>query len=400
MNIIIIFKYAYNSLLSQKLRTMLSIIAIAIGMFSVFFFDWNLNGINQQIQKTAFQFGTDLIVIVPTQVSGNILTSARRTNIIPIRESFNAKDINGIKLINGISKVSGFIGGLTNVSYLGEVKILNVVGMYKEDIDIIPNIEVERGRWLINKGEVVVGARITQLFKEQSIDVGKTIKINNKTFVIVGILKPSGSFLQSLDDRLILNIDDARQVLSDAVKNNEFSIIIVKAGNSNNIKAISEQIDSVLAKNKMSDRLKGYTIITADVINENVNMLIAVVNLFFILISSISIIVGVINLGNSFYMAVIDKTREIATLRALGVTIDEMRRILYVQAIMICSISIFLGYGLAFIIGSLQGFVPFSPDYPILVFFAFFVLIISIIVAFLSSSEIVKLKPAQALRYE
>lgn len=395
-----IFYFAKKSMKYANIRTFLTILAIFMGMFSVVLLTGIAKGMNENIHKTLKTIGSDMIIVVPTTVSSNVFLTSTSAGFKALTTRFYEKDLEKIRLIPGVEMALPVVTGNVRLKYNNKEFNGNIFGVDKEAIDIIHTITVEKGRWLRGKYDVVIGGKVHEKFKE-NIKVGKGLIINNKTFRIVGILKPTGDALARVDNMIFIPFDTAKELLTYQYTKGEIASMLIKVAKGFDAEKVGKKIDMFLMNYKHVDKdRKGYTVITPKFISNQINNITNILNLFFLGVSGIAIIVGLVGVGNTMYMNVIDRYKEIGTLKAIGAKPKDIMKIYMIEGIILGFLGAFMGFLLALIIGLSIPFIPFDVDFPLTILAFLIIIIGSAFASFIPSKIASKIPPSIALRYE
>jgi putative ABC transport system permease protein len=277
------------------------------------------------------------------------------------------------------------------------------------------NVEIEEGRdFLPNERRVVIlGSRIAKEMFSQKIPVDSQITVGGISFRVIGILKESGGQMGLLDNTIFMNIKDARDVIPN-IEKDKYSIINVKIEDTSSIDTMISKIDeSLMMKRRETPDKKTYTIISSKQIAQNVNMIISSMNLFIGGIAGVSLVVGAVGIANTMFTSVIERTRQIGTLKALGAKNSEIMKMFLFESTLIGFIGGLIGVFLGFIVTGLLnefGVRMFSfpgarmpsaiitPD--IILLGLSFSTIIGALSGLIPAKRAAELEPVEALRYE
>ncbi|MEM5854611.1 MAG: FtsX-like permease family protein, partial [Candidatus Aenigmatarchaeota archaeon] len=327
----------------------------------------------------------------------------------------NDKDIQVIKSIPEVRYVSGLISGRVELSYLGEKIFVMVQGVDLGGRRIIKKIEVEEGRNLMpgDVNVVVIGNYVANKMFKSKIPLNSQVNVAGKPFRVVGILKASTGVggMIGIDNSIYMPLTSAKTVLN--VSSNEYNSILVKVESVEIVDEIEEKIDKLLMlSRKVTEETKDYTITSVKSIQERVLSVMGTLNFFLAGIAAISLIVGAVGIANTMFMSVIERTRHIGTLKALGATDNEIMLLFLIESGLIGLVGGLLGIfsglivsgmiseiGIRMVgIGTTQTVVFISPQ--LILFTLAFSLLIGILSGLLPARRAAKLQPVEALRYE
>jgi putative ABC transport system permease protein len=280
--------------------------------------------------------------------------------------------------------------------------------------------ELESGRFLTpgDGNVVVIGYRVANDMFKQPLVINTQISIEGKTFKIVGILKESGGVggMGGSDNTVFMPITAARTIIED-INTNQFSSIQVKVADSELVNEVISNIEQKLMLSRhVTNSTKDFTITSAQAMQETISSVMGTVNLFLTGIAAISLVVGAIGIANTMFTSVMERTRQIGTLKALGTTNFEIMKLFVFESAMIGFVGGLIGIFLGFIasgvisemgirmmgMGGRAGMgTNLTVITPQLVLFAIgFSVFIGIISGLLPARRAASLQPVEALRYE
>ncbi|MFH7903200.1 MAG: ABC transporter permease [Candidatus Aenigmatarchaeota archaeon] len=412
MNLIEIFIIIFKNLQRRKLRSFLTILGIIIGS-AVFIAIFNLGkAMEESIAYTLERnLGSDIITILPIQMGRRAQFAFTRT------ATFSESDINKIKKIDGVENVYGIFYYNLPVKYKREEYRLLVYGIY--GIDSWTKIEAERigikyGRFIEKEGEVILGFRASTEFFKENIKVGDKIQILNKTFIVVGILNEAGGILSNFDRAIFISIKDFKKIYE---TNNQLNSIVIKVKKDYNIEDVGKNVyDLLLYLRKEEEGKETFTIVTPSFYRNIVSETLSTLSVFLLSIAFVSILVGSIGISNTMFTAVLERTKEIGILKAIGAKNRDILKIFLFESAIIgligsiigCIIGIFLSLGLQYIVTSYIGSMIFRRGIENLVTIDYTSIGIALLIGFLCGTfagyfpakRASKLEAIEALRYE
>jgi putative ABC transport system permease protein len=313
--------YIANNFKYRKLRTYLTLIAIAIGVCAIVVLMSISDGLIEQIKDQLQAFGPKNAVIIPGDTRFNLQTSNFR---LPTQGKLYEKDYQTVKLNPAIVYLNKRINFRTSLNYKGQDLTVSVGGVEPEKFFKMMNLSVKKGR-LIEQGEekaAVIGVSFTDksILKKEQMDVGSIFYLgDNKTkFKVVGILEDTNAVAKNA---IIINIEDAKKIAYDEkkIEENELSAIAFQVADDYELKEVVEQIeDKLKTTRKLPIGKKDFTIVTADFILAQVSSIIGIATAFVGFITGLSFLIGGIGIANTLYMNVIERTKEIGIMRAVG----------------------------------------------------------------------------------
>lgn len=411
------FKLALNILLHSKLRSWLTIIGIVIGVAAVVAIVSIGEGAQVNVQERLSGLGADLITISPgfERASGGwrgLHGRERRGSetLSSSQKNLTDKDIQTIKSIEGIKFINGIVSGRADTFYLAESSSVSVDGIDPLAWKNIVITDLEAGRYL-NPGDtnvVVVGNRIAKSTFKQPLALNRAVTIEGRLFKVVGILKEAGS--GGNDDRIFMPIDTAREILEDAGKK-KFDSIVVKVNNPDLVDQVSGQMESkLMISRRVTDRNKDFSITSSQAIQERVQGITQTFTIFLGAIAAVSLLVGAVGIANTMFTSVLEKTKEIGIMKAIGAKNHDIMIVFLINSGLVGLVGGILGISLGSLIssvlpnfitrlgpgGQLRTIIPTS----LLISALLISIIIGMIAGAIPAYRASKLKPVDALRYE
>lgn len=396
-----ILKIIIRNLSYQRLRTSLTLLGVVIGIAAIVSMvsigDATQRSINEQFEK----LGTDKILITPGSPTSIGFSGATLGT-----ERLTTSDVDVVKRVNGVESTFGILGRTAKIEFGRETQYATVLAIPTESrvrYEELKGFEIKDGRDLrsSDKYSTVVGYLVrTKVFKKE-IKVRDRLKINDKSFRVVGILKKIGN---PMDDMVIaIPMSAAKEIFNNT---NEVSMIFVDVRNDYNIENVADKIKDRLKKSRGTEDFKVQTF--GDIMHM-ANKILGILKYLFIGIASISLLVGGIGIMNIMLMTVMERTKEIGVMKATGAT-NKLVLFLFLGEAAIVGligglIGFTLGIGGSYIIGGIAGNMV---GIPVRIIFSseLFLgsVIFSVIVGTLSGMypayRASRLDPVDALRYE
>jgi len=418
-----IIKLSLNSLSHRGMRSWLTILGIVIGVAAVVSILSIGSGMQQAVSGQLGGLGADIITISSgsSRAFGMGFGERETTGQTTTSQNLTVKDVQIIKTVSGVKFVDGIVSGRASITYLTESGSVTVEGVDPLAWKEMTTSELDSGRFLTSGDEnsVVIGYRIANSMFKQQLVVNTQISIEEKPFRIVGILKQSGSIggMGGSDSNVIMPISAARTIVDDVLAN-QFSSIQLKVADSNSVDEIMSNLDQRLMLSRHeTNETKSFTVTSAQAMQETISSVMETLNLFLTGIAAISLLVGAIGIANTMFMSVVERTRQIGTLKALGTTNFEIMKLFVFESAMIGFMGGLIGIFLGFIAsgtiselgvrmigvgGGMRGagssITTITPE---LVLFALgFSVIIGVVSGLLPARKAASLQPIEALRYE
>lgn len=389
------FLMAINSISHRKLRSWLTVIGIIIGVAAIISLITTSRSLESTIEQQFEQFGANRILISAKGFQGPGTLS----------QGLTQEDVETIEKISGFKYVVPALFRTSEIKHNKETGFTLVGGIPAENFEQFfedAGIEIQEGRNIQDneKNVAIIGALAAKEMFDKELRIGEDIEINKQEFEIVGILEEVGN---SQDDNQInIPIDAAREIFNEP---EAVDTIIAQVKSSSDIPLLQEKIEKELER-KRDDT--NFQVLTATQILEQINQVLGVMQVVLVGIAAISLVVGAIGIMNSMYTSVLERTKDIGIMKAIGARNLDILQIFLIESGLIGFVGgifgIILGTIMALIIGQFSknaGFLLIINIEPlILIFGLLFAFIVGVISGSLPAYQASKLKPVDALRYE
>ncbi|MCX6776141.1 MAG: ABC transporter permease [Candidatus Micrarchaeota archaeon] len=390
--------YSVRNLTSRKLRSYLTILGIVIGIAAIVTLISVAQGVNDFIMDQLGMLGGNWITITPGSLRQSIMggTTGKVTTV----------DGSALRAIPGV----------TDIMY--ELQIMRLPVQYKnETANAIgggwtPNvfsftslIEVGEGRpFKENERHVaVIGYTLANdLFKDK-INVNQLIKIGNTTFRVVGITKKSTGLSATMGSMVAMPLDDAREFLGNQRLPNQVDEIGVLVADGYDVDKVGEQVTVKMRQlHHVGEDNEDFTVMTPSFIAERVNLITGTLELFLSGIAGIALLVGGIGIANTMFMSVMERTKEIGVLKAIGATDNIVLEMFLLESSIIGLVGGAIGLVLAGIATLVLNYfgVPTEISPELAIFGLSFSVIVGAVSGFFPARRASQLMPVEALRYE
>ncbi len=385
----------------RPIRSWLTILGIVIAIMLVVVIFSLGSGVQNAVARFLQQFGSDLIIIFPGKETNPFLGLAGG-------QKFKEEDLLNLKNIKGVQLVVPMNIAFFNVEFKGEKKSVMTHAQPWREYKIIAEesqaIRLLDGKWPESDDarEVILGYRAAFKLFRNIPKVGDEIIIKSRRFEIVGIFSEIG--LQDEDNQIWMSIKEFQSLVSQR----GFSSAAIKVEQGANIDFVAKQIKYQLSKQEV---VRDFSVLTPEKANRLVGNILSVIEVSFLLIALISLIVGAVGVMNTMYTSVLERTKQIGIMKAIGASDGAILSLFLIESGMIGLVGGILGIAFGIFSAYLIGLIAASLgvgglfSFASLDFFGFFaILIITFIVGLISgilpARQAAKMEPAEALRYE
>ncbi|MBS3136168.1 ABC transporter permease [Candidatus Woesearchaeota archaeon] len=340
-----------RSLASRKTRTYLTMIGIFIGIASVVALIGLGEGLRLAISSQFGFLGTDVLSI---QASGlNFAGPPGAAVANPLTGDLTDK----IKKVKGVETVINRYLESAPVEF-NDKQVISIVysmpdGTDRQALESMVNIKAMSGRMLKDGDgkKVMLGHDFTkELSFGKDVAVGDRILIKGIEFEVVGLLEKKGSFI--LDSSIGMNED----VLIELFKNdNTINAIAVKVKDEKEINDVKSGIEKLLRKEReVKEGEEDFVVESPQSVLDSLDSTLFAVQMFVIIIALISIVVGGIGITNTMYTAVLERTKEIGIMKAIGARNSIIFTLFFIESGLLGLIGGIIGIllGLGFAYGS------------------------------------------------
>ena len=408
-------KMALNMLLHSKLRSWLTIIGIVIGVGAVVGIISLGDAMEASVQSRLADMDLTKITITPGYSraqshmpgSGNNDRGGGSTTDAQLTDD----DVSALRGIEGIMYIAGEISGREEVGYTGETSTLSITGVDPQVWQYMTTLKTESGRMLkpADKYVAVVGSGVASGIFDQDVGINQVITINGKSVRIVGILAEEGG---SEDRQIYIPIDSAVNVIEDA-EEDVFDSITVKAQSEDMVDSVATAIEEKLMNSHhiVREDDRDFSVTASKSRAESVTEMTDSMTLFLGAIAAVSLLVGAVGIANTMFTAVLEKTKEIGTMKAIGAKNRDILMIFVYNSAMVGFVGGIFGVMLGGLVSALFPFLgvtimrggrgmslSLSPG--LMIFGLTLAVLIGIISGAIPAYRASKLKPVDALRYE
>ncbi len=399
------FSLAFNNLRRRGMRSWLTMLGIFIGIAAVV----SLISLGVGLQQAVLGQFSSLSVDKLTIQNANTGFGPPGSTVI---EKLNLEDVEVIEQAEGIDEIFGRILRPAKVEY-NKAAIFSFVASIPDErvhANIVYDsfgIDVKEGRLIYNEdfGKVVLGNDFVKNdYFDKDIRVGNEIKIADKDFEVEGILEKSSSF--EINSAILMIERDTEELYG---VDGEYDLIVVQVQDKDKIEEVAEEVEELMRRDrKLDEGDEDFSVQTPIESLEGVNLILNIIQLIVVGIALISLLVGGIGITNTMFTSVIERTKEIGVMKAIGAKNQDIMIIFLIESgllglvggIVGAVIGLAMAMAISNAVGSLLGGISFGVriSYPLLFGAISFSFILGIISGTLPALQASRLNPVEALR--
>ena len=379
---------ALNRIWATKVRSLLTMLGVVIGVAAIVALTSIVDGASQGINKSLATLGTNQLNITAmapdalTELDANALASLDDVSVMFVQSS------NEGTIATGDTRVNARLVGVSK-DYFEAVKPEIALGAY-----LSSSSQAQSAK------DVVFGADAANDVGITSDMLGQTVKLNGQDFRLVGVLDDQAGFGTS--GRVYVTLDSARKLFSQYPY---VSSIVIQANTPEQVDALQVTADQLLRERYglAADTDARYTITNQASLIAAVSSITDTLGLLLTGIAAISLIVGGIGIMNIMLVSVRERTREIGVRRAIGAKQSNILTQFLIEAIVLSLaggvVGLILGEIAAFFLAILGDWV-FSIRLDTVLLALGFSLLVGVVFGVRPARTAAKLEPIDALRFE
>jgi putative ABC transport system permease protein len=390
-----------NSLTERKFRFALNLIGILIGVAAVTGLISLTQGMNTTISGELGAFGGNTITVLPGSFGPNGPHGQGQINEIPV--TLNWRDLEILEELPDIDLIAPTVtGGAASYSIKSALYTVSVTGVTETYFLINEGTNIEEGRALLRSdvAVAVIGYDIAvpNTDEDPLFEVGDRIKLTSEvgrlekvlTVRIVGIIEESGSTFGS-DSDFFIPLKTCEQFYE---LDGTYDSIQVYVENSDLVDAVAYNIE---------DEIDGVSALTAAGTLELINSITGTIEAVLGGVAAISLLVAGVGIINTMTVSVMERTKEIGVMKALGAKSTDVLVLFIIEAGLTGVIGGIIGAGFGFVLGAFVGDyvgVSSEPSLMLGVLVIGFAVLTSVVSGLYPSWRASQLHPVEALRHE
>jgi putative ABC transport system permease protein len=392
-------RLALSALVSQRMRSFLTALGIAVGIASVVLLTSIGEGVHRFVLSEFTQFGTNLIAITP----GKATTAGVSGAIISTVRPLSMNDALAIERIPKVHGVVPFVQGNASVEFGKRVRRTYVFGVGSE-VPSVWKMKVAIGRFLPQDDPraarpfAVLGSKVRdELFGVEN-PLGRRIRIGGERFRVIGVMESKGQMLGfDLDDAVYTPVARALAMFN---RESLMEIDLLYGSGSNADEIVKKVNEVLIARHGAED----FTITTQEQMLDVLRSVLNILTLAVGALGGISLLVGGVGILTIMIIGVGERTGEIGLLRAIGAGRRQILTLFLGEAVVLASLGglagLVIGAGGAWLLGATVPALPTDTRWSYVLLSEILAAFIGLLAGILPARRAANLDPIEALRAE
>ena len=399
------FRMALMSLMANKLRSLLTMLGIIIGVGAVIAMVSVGMGVKSNVQSSIASLGSNMLIVSPGAANrggprgaAGSMQTLKYDDAEAIKEKIKNIDYVSPTVSSSYQAVNGNMNWNTSVQGVTP-EFMAIRSLVISSGSFISADDMEKRRRV-----AIIGTTVAENLFEKENPVGHNIRINNQPFKIIGLLESKGqsSMGQDQDDMIYIPLTTAQERMLGITY---VQSVNIQVSSQDKMDQVQEEIEVLLRQRHhiQAGKEDDFHVRNLTSLMETMSQTTSMITLLLGSIAGISLIVGGIGIMNIMMVSVTERTREIGIRKALGATFKNIMTQFLIESIVIGVIGgvigIIFGCGVSKAIAQFGNFKTVITVFPIVLSFGFSVGI-GLFFGIYPARKAAKLDPIEALRYE
>ncbi len=350
-------RFAAVALRGHRLRTLLSILGLAVGIAAVVTLTALGEGARRYVVREFSALGSNMLIVLPGKVETN--------GMMPfggVVHDLTLEDVSAIKArLPRVRRAAPISMGTETIRFGGRGRSAPVLGTSSDFLEI-RQLGMAAGRFLpagdLDQGgtEVVLGVKVARELFGSDSPLGEVVRIGEWRFRVVGVIAPKGRSIGfDMDDLVLVPVRTGMTMLN---RRGLFRIIIEVRSHHEMAEARRELLTLLAERHRTED----VTVISQDAVLSSFSAILRALTLALGGIASISLAVAGIGIMNVMLVSVTERRTEVGLLKALGAERREILGVFLAEAVLLSSVGGLVGLGVGVL--AVRLFVGWFPTFP------------------------------------
>ncbi|MEC0251429.1 ABC transporter permease [Bacillus halotolerans] len=390
-------RMALSSVLAHKMRSILTMLGIIIGVGSVIVVVAVGQGGEQMLKQSISGPGNTVeLYYMPSDEE-----LASNPNAVT-ESTFTENDISGLKEIDGIRQVVASTSESMKARYHEEETDVTINGINDGYMNV-NSLEIESGRtftdndFLAGKRAGIISQKMAEELFDKSSPLGEVVWVNGQPVEIIGVLKKETGLLSFGLSEMYVPFN----MMKSSFGTSDFSNVSLQVESADDIKSIGKEAAQLVNDHHGTE--DSYQVMNMEEIAAGIGKITTIMTTIIGSIAGISLLVGGIGVMNIMLVSVTERTREIGIRKSLGATRGQILTQFLIESVVLTLIGgligIGIGYGGAALVSAIAGW-PSLVSWQVVCGGVLFSMLIGVVFGMLPANKAAKLDPIEALRYE
>ncbi|MGY2874033.1 putative ABC transport system permease protein [Marmoricola sp. URHA0025 HA25] len=337
MNWLETLRTAVDAVRTHRLRSMLTMLGIVIGISSVVLTVGLGLGAQDTVRKQIDSLGSNLLIVSPGSDtgSGGVRGGFGSAETLTLSDSEAIADRRVAPDVARVAPTTSNLTALTAGTTNWTTRVIGTTTSWKD----VRSRTLASGRWF-TRDEATSGANVVVLGTETASElfsvgdpVGQTVSVNGTALTVIGVLDQSGATSSDTneDDLAVVPLTTGQRISGST--STSLSAVYVEARSADVLSAAYQEVDAaLLTSHDVTSSAADFSIATQDALLETANSTNKTMTILLAGIAAISLLVGGIGVMNIMLVSVTERVREIGLRKALGATPSAIRRQFLIEA--------------------------------------------------------------------
>jgi putative ABC transport system permease protein len=358
-------QFASGSLRGSPARTLLMMLAMAIGVAAVVVLTALGEGARRYVVDQFASLGTNLVIVLPGRTETSGVGPGLMSGQTP--REITLDDAQALQRSRAIKRFAPLTVGSASLSRGALNREVVVLGSTSELL-AVRHMEMAVGRFL-PEGDIhdtasvcVLGNQMKRELFGNEQAVGQWVRLGDRRFRVIGVMSAQGESMgMRTDELVIIPVASSHQLFN----NSGLFRILIEARNRDSIEQVTRDAEAIMVERHSGER--DVTVITQDAVLQTFDRILGALTMAVGGIAAISLAVAGVLIMNVMLIAVAQRVKEIGLLKALGAPGKQIRQLFFAEAALLSAIGsvagLALGYAGSFIIGQVYPSLPVSPPW-------------------------------------